>query len=354
MPIRKRGNIWYVDYYAYGRRIRERIGVNRKLAEDILRKRKTQVIENRYLDIRRNEKVKFEDFSNTFLESHSKPNKKSWKSDFFNFKCLTLFFGGRYLYEITPKDIEQFKVKRKEKVSSATVNRELATLKTMFAKAIEWGRLEKNPAKNVKFLRENNKRLRYLEKEEIEKLINLSSGYLKSILIVALNTGMRRGEILGLKWHDIDFKRDIIYLLDTKNNDKREVPMNDLAKKALIGVPKHPDSPYIFCRKDGKPYKDIRKSFFTALKKAGIINFRFHDLRHTFASQLVMSGIDLNTVRELMGHKDIEMTLRYAHLSPNHKKHAVEVLARKMVTNWSQEAILEKVGKEQVLQPIDN
>lgn len=214
--------------------------------------------------------------------------------------------------------------------------------------------LQSNPAKNVRFFKENNCRLRYLEKEEINKVIQASPLRLKPIIIVALNTGMRRGEIFKLKWRDIDFQRDIIYLFDTKNGDKREIPMNDLVKKTLIGVRKHPDGPYVFCKKDGTPYTNIKKSFLAALKKCGIINFRFHDLRHTFASQLVMSGIDLNTVRELMGHRDIKMTLRYAHLSPDHKRKAVEILGRKMVTNWSQEAILEFAHEQEILQRIVN
>ncbi|MDP2788766.1 MAG: site-specific integrase [bacterium] len=112
--------------------------------------------------------------------------------------------------------------------------------------------------------------------------------------MVALHTGMRKSEILGLKWHDIDIKRNIIHLLNTKNGEKREVPMNEIVQKTSIGVLKNPESRYIFCNKDGEPFRNVRRSFFTALKKAGIINFRFHDLRHTFASQLVMLGVDLN------------------------------------------------------------
>jgi len=137
---------------------------------------------------------------------------------------------------------------------------------------------------------------------------------------------MRKGEILGLKWSDIEIKRAIIHLHDTKNGEKREVPMNETVQKTIIGVLKNPESQYVFCNKDSKPYGDVKKSFSTACDKAKIENFRFHDLRHTFASHLVMSGIDLNTVRELLGHKSIEMTLRYSHLSPDHKKRAVDVL----------------------------
>jgi integrase len=177
---------------------------------------------------------------------------------------------------------------------------------------------------------------------------------MRPILVLALNTGMRRGEILGLKWHDIDFKRDIITLLDTKNGEKREVYMNEQVKTALIRVRKNPVSPYIFCDKDGKPYHDIRKSFWTVLRKSGIKDFHFHDLRHTFASHLVMSGIDLNTVRELMGHKDIRMTLRYSHLSPSYKRSAIDLLGKKIDTMWTPEPKFKKEQKLDFSQPLDN
>lgn len=336
MGIKKRGEDYWIDYYAFGKRKRQKIGPSKVLAENILRKRKLEIVENRYLDVKKNEKVKFEDFGKTYLELHSKPNKKSWKkSDVNSLKRLSSFFGDRYLYAITPMLVEKYKISRSRGVSPATVNRELACLKHMFNKAIEWGKTENNPVRKVKLFKENNKRLRYLEKEEIKKLLDSCSDHLKPIVTVALFTGMRRGEILNLKWHDIDFQRGIIYILDSKNNEKREIPMNEVVKKTLVGVRKHPDSSYIFCNKDGRPYGDVKRSFLTALKKAGILDFRFHDLRHTFASQLVMAGVDLNTVRELMGHKSLEMTLRYSHLSPDHKRRAVDILSKQMDTIWT-------------------
>lgn len=339
MGVFQRNKNWYIDYYFNGQRKREKIGLSRVLAENVLRKRKVEIAEGRFLDIKKNEKIKFEDFAKTYFELHSKLNKKPSvsKRDITLIKNLSTFFAGRYLFEITPILVEQYKMARSKEVSPATVNRELACLKSIFNKAIGWGKVEDNPVRKVKLFRENNRRLRYLEKEEIKKLLSNCSEHLKPIVILALNTGMRKGEILGLKWHDVDFRRDIIYLLDTKNGEKREIPMNEQVKTALIKVRKHPDSPYIFCSKDGKPYGDVKKSFFTALKKSDIINFHFHDLRHTFASHLVMLGVDLNTVRELMGHKSIEMTLRYSHLSPDHKKRAADILGMQMDTIWTPE-----------------
>ena len=241
-----------------------------------------------------------------------------------------------------------------KEVRPATVNRALAVLKSMFNKAIAWGKADSNPFKAVKLFKENNQRLRFLEREEIPKLLVNCCSHLKPIVILALNTGMRKGEILGLKWHDIDFKRDTIHLHDTKSGEGRDVPLNAAAKSALIAVPKHPASPYIFTDNNGDNYGDIKKSFLTAVKKSDIINFHFHDLRHTFASQLVMAGVDLNTVRELLGHKSIEMTLRYSHLSPDHKKRAVDVLSGRISTNIAQTPAVDDTEKLTVSQLIEN
>jgi len=340
MAIFLRNGEWYIDYYVYGHRKREKIGSSKALAQNVLRKRKVEIAEGKYLDIKKEEKIRFEDFCKTFLDLHSKPNKKpsSLERDITLIKNLSLFFGGFYLYAVTQMMVEEYKTKRiEEGKKPATVNRELACLKCIFNKAIEWGKATDNPVRKVKLLRENNQRMRYLEKEEAQRLIANCSDHLKPVVIVALNTGMRRGEILNLKWKDIDINQNLIYLMDTKNGDKREVPMNEFIKKTLISIPKHPDSPYIFCNGKGTPYYNLRKSFAGALEKSGITDFKFHDLRHTFASQLVMSGIDLKTVQELLGHKSFDMTLRYSHLSANHKKRAVDILAAKMDTIWTPE-----------------
>ena len=126
--------------------------------------------------------------------------------------------------------------------------------------------------------------------------------------------------------------------------------MNKEVKDAIIAVRKHPESPYVFCNEHGDPRHDIRKSYSTALQKSGIKDFRFHDLRHSFASQLVMAGVDLNTVRELLGHKDITMTLRYSHLAPRHKQHAVDILSKKMDSFWTVESKTEMIEKSSVSQ----
>jgi integrase len=256
MGIYRKGGNYYIDYYVNGERKRECICPDKRLTETVLKKRKVEIAEGRYLNIKKKEKISFEEFSEEFLTLHSKPNKKSWQSDFYNLRNIAPFFKGKNLYEITVQDIERFKAARSKLVKPSTVNRDLATIKTLFNKAVEWGKLEESPARKVKFLREPEGRLRYLEKEEIQKLLFNSSDRIRPIITLAVFTGMRRGEILKLKWYDIDFQRGIIYLLDTKNGAKREVFMNDLVKRAVLKVPKHPESPYVFCDKIGKSYHD--------------------------------------------------------------------------------------------------
>jgi len=352
--IFKRGSIWYIDFNANGRRVREAIGENKRLAGIVIGKRIAEITEGKFLDVKINQKIKFEGFADTFINLYSRPNKRSWKSDIYNLKALYPFFNGKYLYEITAEGIEQFKAERSKSVAPATVNRELATLKTMLNKAVAWKKLQESPARNVKFLREPNGRLRYLEIGEIRRLIDKCSDKLRPIVVLALNTGMRRGEVLGLKWTDIDFQREIIRIANTKNGEVKVLPMNATVKQTLMRVRRNQNSPYVFCGKDGQPYHDIRKSFFTAIQKTGIINFHFHDLRHTYASQLVMSGIDINTTRELLGHKDLRMTLRYAHLSADYKKRAVEILGSKIDPNLTQKPFSEIPDKFSFSELIEN
>ena len=174
----------------------------------------------------------------------------------------------------------------------ATVNRVLATLSHMVTKAVEWEMVEEEILKKirrVKMLPEHNRRLRYLSKEECQALINACEPHLKPIVITALNTGMRKGEILNLKWENVDIKHGFILLEITKNGDRREIPINNTLRATLQTITRRIDVPYVFHDKTtGKPYKYIKRSFNTACRRAGIRDFRFHDLRHTFASHLVM------------------------------------------------------------------
>lgn len=328
----KRGHYW-LDYRYNGRRYRKKVGPYKALADSAWAKIRTEIAENRFLDVKKDKQVRFEDFADRYLNLHCKVNHRSIAA-VGQIEILKRHFAGKYLHEITPVMIERFKAERiKEKVCFATANRALTCLKAIFNKAIKWKEFDgTNPVNDVSFFKEENHKLRFLEKEEIIRLIDKAQGTTKALITVAVFTGMRRGELLGLKWRDIDFNQGLIHLLVTKSGKKREIPMNEQVRQALLSIRKHPQCPYIFINRNGDPWKDVRRGFTATLTAAGIKDFRFHDLRHTFASQLAMSGVDLNTIRELLGHSDLKTTLIYAHLSKDHKLRAVNLLGAKMET----------------------
>jgi integrase len=148
----------------------------------------------------------------------------------------------------------------------------------------------------------NNRRLRYLSQEEMARLLDIADDVLFPVLITALHTGLRRGELFALTWQDIDFKLGVIRVVHTKNGERREIPMTDTLRTTLHHLPRRLASDYVFPGKTGQGLVDIRKRFHRALQEASIVGFVFHDLRHTFASHLVMAGVDLMTVKEFLGH----------------------------------------------------
>jgi len=342
MAVYKKGENWFIDFWCRGRRYRRKIGPSKRQAELALKKVKVEIAENKFFDVKKQQKVLFSEMAKEYIGRYAKINKKSFSRDEQSLGHLIPFFAGKYLYEISPQMIEDYKAKRlQEGVTGSTVNRELGCMKHIYTKAIEWGKATENPVKRVKLFKENNQRVRFLEKGEIKILLDVCPEFLKPIVIVALNTGMRQGEILNLKWDDIDLVRGIITIRNTKNNETRFIPLNSVLRNTFEKLKEKckMDSPWVFCDDEGKRLSrfcnDIRRSFLKVLKEAGIKDFRFHDLRHTFASHLVMAGADIMTVKELLGHKTLEMTLRYSHLSPDFKRSTVELLCTRMDTFWT-------------------
>ena len=212
--------------------------------------------------------------------------------------------------------------------TDASVNRCMAALRHMMAKAVSWDMLKVNPFSEGESLhiKENNERLRFLSENEIDKLLaQCHKQHLREIVECAINSGMRKGEILDLEWSQI--RNGHIYLRKTKSNKRREIPINvdlaDLFKR--IRKRQHLTSKYVFTY-SGARVESIKTAFNAALRRASIDDFRFHDLRHTFASHFIMRGGDLKSLQELLGHADIKTTMRYAHLSKAHKEKAVNLL----------------------------
>jgi integrase len=329
--IYKRGNIYWIRYAGLdGKIIYESSGSTKfRDAEALLIKRKQVIKEGKQPEIKKIGNHTFKELATEYLKWAER--QKSYYNKVCYIEALITEFGNLPLRRFNTRLVEQYQTKLiNQGLKPSTCNRYLATLKHMFTKAIDWDMVEEHVLKfirKVKFLPENNRRLRYLNKEECQELINACEPHLRPIIITALNTGMRKSEILNLKWNNIDLKHGFILLDKTKNDERREIPINDTLRKTLTSIPRRLDVPYVFYDpKTGKPYQDIKRSFHTALRRAKIHDFKFHDLRHTFASHLVMAGVDITTVKELLGHKTLTMTLRYSHLAPSHKVKAVNIL----------------------------
>lgn len=333
MGVFLRGATYWMSFSADSGQVRRSCGTaNRKLALEIYHKQRTLIAEGRYLDKKvERPKDKFSDFAAVYLERHAKIYKKSWKSsDKSYLNHLLPVFGDFYLSDITSTMILKYMDDRCAQVKPASVNRELALLKVMYSKAEEWGYVSDTPTRKVKKLKgETLGRTRYLTNQEMERLLSKCDPGLREIVLVLIHTGMRKGEFQRMQWGHLDFDTSVIFVPISKNGKSRYIPMNYVVKQILLRrrIVGQQKAHYVFGDKDNATgIYNFRKKFETARKAAGLEDLRIHDLRHTFASHLVMKGVDLSTVQALLGHSDQRITERYSHLSPIHKAKAVKVL----------------------------
>ncbi len=270
-----------------------------------------------------------------YLEFKRAKGKRSVRHDEYRLKKINAWFGADTpITEVTAQRIAQYdrarvteKSRRKRPVMPATVNRELSILRHLLRLCEEWGYIEKVP--RIRLAPEPEGRLRFLAEDEIVRLLaaceRSRNPYLSTIVTIALNTGMRKGEILGLEWDRVDFSRGVVLAEKTKSGRRREVPMNRDVYDALSKLPPVRER-LLFRKRTGAAWGNIRTAFERACQEAKLEEFHFHDLRHTCASWLIMKGRSLKEVQELLGHREFSMTLRYAHLSPDRLRDAVASL----------------------------
>jgi len=330
--IYRRGQSWCVGFTVNGRRVRETVGPNKKIAERVLSLRMTQVLENRYFPPNRQlGRMPFKDFAQMYLEREG-ALLKSIRTERNRVLAWAREFGNRPLGQITRTEIEAWRREKMARCRPATINRDLSRLRRMFSLAVEWELLEESPMAGIRFLRENNARTRYLSLEECQRLIaSCMAPHIRAMVSVALHSGMRLGEILNLRWYDLDFSSGFILVRDSKNGESRHVPMDATLFALFRAYPHRLGTDLVFSSPAGGRIVDVRTGFLNSCKRAGLIDLHFHDLRHTFASQFVMSGGDLYILKEILGHKSITMTQRYAHLSPTYKIKAID----RMNTLWA-------------------
>lgn len=253
-------------------------------------------------------------------------------------------FDGKLLCQITKEEVEEHRNLLAAEYTNITANKHLSIIKKVFVHGLELNAVILNPVTKIAYLSEKKyERNKFILPQKVDQLIasarkNRAMFYLPAIICLGAEHGASKQEILSLNWSDIDFDfggKGIIRLYRTKNRKERMEFLMPRTREALIDWKKHleskrektkirirgrgPKSDRVFCRIDGTPLKSFNKAWRASLKEAGIEDFHFHDLRHTFASNLLLSGASLKDVKEMIGHSDISMTDRYSHLTLDHK-----------------------------------
>ncbi len=340
MSIRKRGSTFYFDFMIRGVRYRSAIpnARNKKEADQAETEAKQAVYEGRY----QAEKVAktFEEFVAQVYEPWAKANKKTWATDRYYTRALCQVFGKKEFADLSPILIEKYKrgrlatpTKHGSQRAPQSVNHELNVLSRVCELAIDAGLISVNPMRRVKRLRCDNKRERFLDTEEVTKLIAVAdenSPHIADIIRIAINTGMRKGEILNLRWANVDFFKRVIYVTRTKTGRNRQIPVNEPLFEVLTRLKESSQCEFVVANpKDPKSgLGDFKTAWQGVRRKAGIEDFHFHDFRHTAPTWLAEMGVDAFTIADILGHSTIQMSMRYTHATDTRKANAMNKLSQ--------------------------
>jgi len=345
MGLFRRGQAWWMRFTYQGKQIKKSTETDdKKLAQRIYDKVRGEVAERKWFERQPGEDRTFKEMMERYMKEHSAKNRPGSHKRYKSLKDhLVDFFGDLTLLEVTPSLIADYKVKRKDEgASPATINIEMSLMSHAFNLAIkEWEWVRENPVKKVSKERVNNQVERWLTLEEETRLLAPSPKWLREIIIFAINTGLRRSEILDLKWPRVDLARRTITILEEqKNKGKDTLPLCEGALEVLKERSKNRcgETDYVFHTRNCTRIspRNLQEAFHSTVKKSGIEKLRFHDLRHTFATRLVQAGVDLYAVQKLGRWKNISMVMRYAHHYPESLRSGVEVLdkiGKKVSTN---------------------
>lgn len=313
----QRGNIWWTYVNGKPRSLETSI---KKEAEMLEAKIKTLVFEGKHFEKLPGERITVAEMMKRLIEESAAKKAEGSVRSYKSFQQHLLpFFGHMKLTEVRPQHIVEYKNQRlKTGIQPSTLNREISCLSKAFTLALkEWEWVRENPCSRISRERENNKRTRWLLNGEEQKLMEHCPQEIKDIVIFAIHTGMRMGEILSLKWEEVGLTDKTATVSKSKNYEARTIPLDEEAVAVLRDRRRHraihvsfvfPSS--VGTKMDGN---NLRKVFVGALKAVGIKDFRFHDLRHTYGTRLAQMGVDIFTISKLMGHKDIGTTMRYLH-----------------------------------------
>jgi integrase len=335
---RKDSNIWWMCFCAEGKQYRKSTGTaNKKLAEKILGKVETQIVEGRWFDVDKAKQYTLDDMMDRFMSEHA-PTKeprtqKSYRNSLVHLKA---FFSDTTLDKIDTDAIMQYvHHRRSEGCRPGTRNRELAMLSKAFNLARLWKWTKENPCQLIKRENEDNDIGRCLSEKEEQSLLKACKGLLRGqlyeMVVIALNTGIREGEILKMRWERIDFFGKTFESCNEKTNSWRTVPMNETVYSLLKEKAKVRSlSGYVFTTSEDTPIlaRNMLREWYKALKRAGITGFRFHDLRHTVGTRLGRAGQDIHAIANILDHSQLSTTRRYVKHNTESMRKGLNVLER--------------------------
>ena len=336
MGVFKRGGVWWMRFAYQDRQVRKSTETtNRKLAGRIYDKILGEIAEGKWFERMPGEEKTFREMMERYMAEHSIPNKASTVRDQTSLNRLLPFFGDYAITQIAPRLINEYKsLRRSDGIATSSINRELALMKHAFTLAIrEWGWVDDNPVKRIAMEKEPPPRDRWLTYEEEEQLLLAAPNWLGPMIVFAVETGCRKGEMFSLGWNAVDLFGKVITIDGTKTGEKRSIPLTGRAveilnarRKQRAGVRsviRSLKGNLVFNYPEGQKVDSYKMdwAFKKALEETGVEGFRWHDLRHTFASRLAQAGVETYTIQRLMGHRSFTTTQRYAH-------HYVESLRR--------------------------
>ena len=322
VKVNKNGTVT-IDYRdKEGKRHRETFAGSKTFGKEVLAKRKTEISEGKFFPERKKARITFGELAKIYWEVHGSKTRSAYTWNIMLNKLINCF-GSLEMSQLTTEKVQILYNDIWQEHSSSTANRYLTLLKAVINTAVRLKKYDgNNPCTGVVKQKENNSRWRYLSEQEINRLWKCADKRLQEVLTCALCTGMRRGEILNLRWENVDLTGNIIYILKSKSGNPREIPILPVLRALLTSLD---------VRSTGRVFsitlQQLRRSFQKALAEAGINNFRFHDLRHTFASHFIMNGGKLPELQKILGHSDFKLTLRYAHLSKSYLQQAITVVS---------------------------
>lgn len=331
--LRKDSKGYFLDYFVKEGGLRQRKRVRLGLiplaqAKRILAEHTRGIVAGEFLPNDK-PKVGFDEAADSFL-AFSLARKKSYKRDTHSVKALKAFFGGRPLASLTPSMVEDFLTERRKKaeergksLKNASLNREIACLKTIARRAVLDRKIERNPVEGVRMFRETS-RNRTLSPEEYRRLLENCSPHYQPVVQLAYVTGMRRGEVTGLRWDQVDLKEGVITLKseDTKTQEAREIPLDEGLTDLLRKIPKVLGSPFVFNFR-GHGLKDPKTAFLRACQRGNISDFHFHDLRHCAVTNFRKAGVSDSTIMSISGHKTYAVFRKYDCIDRGDRKEAL-------------------------------